>query len=72
MLAQPSMAETMIVLDDGTPSATLEPASSHTTHALPLRERLARSESGQAEMFVTASAPFVIIYVSPEWCQLCG
>ena len=74
MLAQPSMAETMIVLDDGTPSATLEPASSHTTHVLPLRERLARSESesGQAEMFVTASAPFVIIYVSPEWCQLCG
>ena len=39
MLAQPSMAETMIVLDDGTPSAALEPASSHTTHALPLRER---------------------------------
>ena len=66
------MAETMIVLDDGTPSAALEPASSHTAHVLPLRERLARSESGQAEMFVTASAPFVIIHVSPEWCQLCG
>lgn len=50
-------------------------ASQQTDHRLgplPLRERLACTDPDVADMFVTASSPFVIIHVSPAWCSLCG
>lgn len=38
-----------------------------------LMDRLQQSESSDAaEMFVTATPPYVITHVSPAWSRLCG
>ena len=48
-------------------------ASPEMTQPSPLLDRLQQSsDSDAAEMFVTATAPFVITHVSPAWSRLCG